>query len=328
MKEEGVMKRRKRTGIISMLFLGIALILSGCGGGGGGGGGISDYTIGGTVSGLSGTVVLQNNGGDDLTITADGAFTFSTALTDGAGYNVQVSQQPKTQTCTASSNSGTISGANVTDVVVTCASITISGTVVYSPDSNSDTPLPGITVEARNPSDDSVITTAATDANGAYSLSVPVTRDFYLHATGKTIGSTTYVSENLQIENEAADKTVNFWVIDTGTLNPVAGSLGIDTTNDAIFAMDVEDSSNGIAGVTVAAVPAVTNIWYNQDGNGTFSLTPPTTVNNGPSVVGNVSNPGSNGTYMFTMTGSTSIIIDNPVTLRLIPGEISEPIEP
>ncbi|GMT47216.1 MAG: hypothetical protein IEMM0007_0782 [bacterium] len=39
------MKRQKRTGIISMLFLGIALILTGCGGGGGGGGGTAPTTI-------------------------------------------------------------------------------------------------------------------------------------------------------------------------------------------------------------------------------------------------------------------------------------------
>lgn len=33
------------------------------------------YTVGGNISGLSGTVVLQNNDGDDLTITSNGDFT-------------------------------------------------------------------------------------------------------------------------------------------------------------------------------------------------------------------------------------------------------------
>ena len=36
------------------------------------------YSVGGTVSGLSGTVVLQDNGGDDLSLSANGAFTFAT----------------------------------------------------------------------------------------------------------------------------------------------------------------------------------------------------------------------------------------------------------
>ncbi len=125
------MKRRKRTGIVSMLFFGIALILTGCGGSSGGGDGISDYSIGGTVSGLSGTVVLQNNGGDNLSITADGAFTFSTALADGSGYNITVKIQPDGQTCRVSNGTGIISGEDVTDVTVTCSvdTYTVGGTV-------------------------------------------------------------------------------------------------------------------------------------------------------------------------------------------------------
>ncbi len=50
--------------------------LRGCGGEGGGtvgsAGNSSTYSIGGTVSGLSGSLVLQDNGGDDLTLSADG----------------------------------------------------------------------------------------------------------------------------------------------------------------------------------------------------------------------------------------------------------------
>lgn len=82
------------------------------------------YTVGGTVSGLSGTVVLQNNGGNDLSLTADGSFTFTTALDDAATYAVTVLTQPTGQTCTVSSGSGTISSANVTGVTVACATTT------------------------------------------------------------------------------------------------------------------------------------------------------------------------------------------------------------
>ena len=41
------------------------------------GGNMTTYSVGGTVSGLSGTVVLQDNGGDDLSVSASGAFTFA-----------------------------------------------------------------------------------------------------------------------------------------------------------------------------------------------------------------------------------------------------------
>ena len=53
-------------------------------------GGGASYTIGGTVSGLSGTVVLQDNGGDNLSVTANGSFTFPTQLASGAAYAVTV----------------------------------------------------------------------------------------------------------------------------------------------------------------------------------------------------------------------------------------------
>ena len=72
------------------------------------------------MSGLSGTVVLQDNGGDDLSVTANGSFTFATALASGAAYSVTVKTNPSGQTCTVSNGSGTVGSANVTNVAVTC----------------------------------------------------------------------------------------------------------------------------------------------------------------------------------------------------------------
>jgi alpha-tubulin suppressor-like RCC1 family protein len=79
-------------------------------------------TIGGTVSGLNGTgLVLQNNGGNDLAITANGAFTFTAPVAVGANYNVTVLTQPTGgQTCTVTNGSGTNVTTNVTTVAVTC----------------------------------------------------------------------------------------------------------------------------------------------------------------------------------------------------------------
>lgn len=117
--------------IYCALFLASAF-LTACGGGGGGAAApATTYTIGGSISGLAGTVVLQNNGGDNLSIsTGASTFTFSTALASG-NYVVTVLTQPAGQNCTASSNTGTVSSANVNSVVVTCAvnSYSIGGTI-------------------------------------------------------------------------------------------------------------------------------------------------------------------------------------------------------
>lgn len=85
------------------------------------------FTIGGTVTGLpiGEAVTLRNNGGDDLTVMADGPFTFATGTT---GYAVTVFIQPMTVRCAVTNGSGTAT-ANVTNVAVVCAP---SGALDYS----------------------------------------------------------------------------------------------------------------------------------------------------------------------------------------------------
>ena len=66
---------------------------------------IGTIPVGGSVSGLAGTgMVLQNNGGDNYTVTANGAFHFPTLSAAGQTYNATIFTQPTTppQTCTIS----------------------------------------------------------------------------------------------------------------------------------------------------------------------------------------------------------------------------------
>ncbi len=78
------------------------------------------YTVGGAVSGLSGVVVLQNNGGDDLSISSNGPFAFSTQLASGSTYNVTILTHPASQLCAITKGSGTIANANITDISAEC----------------------------------------------------------------------------------------------------------------------------------------------------------------------------------------------------------------
>ena len=120
--------------VFVMLAMPLSIVV-GCGGSSTGGGTTppppTTYTIGGTVSGLTGTgLVLQDNGGNNLSVSASGSFTFSTAVNSGATYSVTVSTQPTGQSCSVTSGSGTAS-ANVTNVQVACSNITytVGGTV-------------------------------------------------------------------------------------------------------------------------------------------------------------------------------------------------------
>ena len=94
------------------------------------------YSVGGSVSGLAGSVVLQDNGGDNLSVSANGSFAFPTKLAGGSAYAVTVLTQPAGQTCVVSGGSGSVGSANVTGVAVTCATSGGSGTLTASDNFN------------------------------------------------------------------------------------------------------------------------------------------------------------------------------------------------
>ena len=137
----GMARLRAAVGVSVMSVA--ALALAACGGGGGSSAPASQssspppptqYSIGGSVSGLTGTgLVLEDNGGDNLPVSQNGTFSFTTKVNSGAAYAVTVMTQPSGETCTVASGSGTAS-ADVTTVAVTCAAstastVTIGGTV-------------------------------------------------------------------------------------------------------------------------------------------------------------------------------------------------------
>jgi len=101
----------------SALCMMTAHVLTGCGG-------PIDATIGGSVNGLSGgtSVGLLDNGGDALTVSANGTFTFATSVQAPNPYSVTVATQPTGETCSVTNGSGNVSqnAGDVTNVTVTC----------------------------------------------------------------------------------------------------------------------------------------------------------------------------------------------------------------
>src|SRR6185369_2513073 len=88
------------------------------------------YAIGGTASGLSGTVVLQEStSGDSIAVTSNSSFTFPKKAPQGGSYAVSVYKQPAGQTCTVGSGSGNATN-DVTNIAVSCSNdaLTVSGT--------------------------------------------------------------------------------------------------------------------------------------------------------------------------------------------------------
>jgi hypothetical protein len=84
------------------------------------------YQVGGIVAGLVGSgLVLQNEGGDSLAVSANGVFTFATSIASGAPYAVTVSSPPSQpdQACTVGSGTGIVGASNVSSVQVTCSTL-------------------------------------------------------------------------------------------------------------------------------------------------------------------------------------------------------------
>src|SRR5215472_2664704 len=110
------LQRSRSWGLVLALCL-----ASGCGGGSGGGNTGSPpqspspspspsplpplpetHAVGGTVTGLNGTLVLTNNGGDNLSVLANGSFRFATPVASGNAYQAGIQSQPANQRCTVS----------------------------------------------------------------------------------------------------------------------------------------------------------------------------------------------------------------------------------
>jgi 6-phosphogluconolactonase (cycloisomerase 2 family) len=100
---------------------------AGGGGSTGGGGTVANtYTISVSVSGLDASgLVLQDNGGDALSVAADGVSTFATPLASGAAYSVSVATQPgaPSQFCSVTNGSGTVGTSSVANIAVTCKDV-------------------------------------------------------------------------------------------------------------------------------------------------------------------------------------------------------------
>lgn len=84
------------------------------------GGSDTGYTVGGTVNGSVGPVVLQLNGGYDVTLSNPGSFAFPVGLRDGASYDVKVSAAA--QNCVVANGAGSVGAANVS-ITITCGAV-------------------------------------------------------------------------------------------------------------------------------------------------------------------------------------------------------------
>ena len=244
-----------------LALLPLALMLS-CGGGGSGGNTAAAYSVGGTVSALSGTLVLENSGGD-LTVIQNGQFTFATKLANSTDYSVTVKTQPSGQTCTIQNGSGKVNGANVTNVSVTCngqmggaiqgnnlalanAVTTIAGragTAGHADGTGTAATFnnpEGITTDGANLyiadfdnstirkmviSTGAVTTIAGTAGTLGHADGTGTAATFYLPRGITTDGTNLYIADT-------GNNTIRKLVVSTGVVTTIAGKVGVQGSTD------------------------------------------------------------------------------------------------
>ena len=230
-------KKRKLGALSSMLAktvgaVSLVAILASCGTSPG-----YSYTIGGTVNGMVGSnIVLQNNSGDDRSLSANGAFSFPTPLSDAAAYAVTIKTQPTnpSQVCYVSNDSGTINGAPVGDVYVNCVtdptSITVDPLGQFAYAANEF--LNQVWVYTIN-SDGTLSPLGTPVVTGNNPVSVKVANGFaYVVNAG---------SNNISVYSINSDGTLSpLQIVGTGN-NPV--SLAFDSSRDYAYVTNMSDNT-------------------------------------------------------------------------------------
>jgi beta-lactam-binding protein with PASTA domain len=90
------------------------------------------YTVSGTISGLTvAGLIIQDNGGDDLLLAAGATtFSFATSLASSSTYQVTIKTLVAGEVCSVTNGSGSITNANIVNVVITCTPYySLGGTV-------------------------------------------------------------------------------------------------------------------------------------------------------------------------------------------------------
>ncbi|HEY6722103.1 MAG TPA: S8 family serine peptidase, partial [Burkholderiales bacterium] len=253
--------------------------------------------IGGTVSGLSGQgLVLQDNGGDNLPIGANGPFTFATPIATGLTYNVTVLSNTPSQTCTVSGGTGTVGTANVTSVNVGCTvgfSIAASG------------PLATQEWHLKNTGQN-----AFADIGGVTGMDINVEPVFTSGGSGFGV-ITAVVDTGMEIAHEDLAANVvpgGSWNFNTSTTDP---TNTVDTTGDHGTSVSglIAMARNTVGGIGVAPGASLKGFNFLSSTQSEAFLI--------DSLGGSTASPKSDDVFVFNQSFGISTVNDVPIDTTL-----------
>ena len=252
------------------------------------------YTISGTVVGmLSGqSVTLQNNSGDNLTVSSNTSFSFTTKVASGATYLVTVLTQPTGQTCTPNLNSGVVSD-NVSDVSIICSFTvyTVSGNV---------SGLSGTLVLQNNYGSDQTLT-----SDGSFSFRVASSAKYNVRVKTQPNGKCTVSNGSGTVSADVDNVSVGCWVFvdGGGSSTGVNQNTTYRADNVSLHAFD-NNSKLYVSWSEISQYGSISQIRVKSYDNSTWS-TIDGDSNNGINLRGsrNATHPSlaDNGTHLFAI---------------------------
>jgi len=223
-------------------------------------------TIGGKVYGLNGSITLQNNAANDLSVSSSGDFVFADNFSMGSSYLVTISSQPSSgQTCTPNNNSG-MATDNITSIEIICSQTlrSISGSI-------SD--LTGTLVLQNNYGGDQTFT-----SNDNFTFYVADNSSYNVTVKSQPAGKCNVSNGTGTASDNVSNVSVNCWnLVDGGnTLDGInynnlknADNVTLYSFQSKLYAGWTESSSYGsVTQVRVKRFDISSSVWETADYNG------------------------------------------------------------
>jgi len=223
-------------------------------------------TIGGKVYGLNGSITLQNNAANDLSVSSSGDFVFADNFSMGSSYLVTISSQPSSgQTCTPNNNSG-LATDNITSIEIICSQTlrSISGSI-------SD--LTGTLVLQNNYGGDQTFT-----SNDNFTFYVADNSSYNVTVKSQPAGKCNVSNGTGTASDNVSNVSVNCWnLVDGGnTLDGInynnlknADNVTLYSFQSKLYAGWTESSSYGsVTQVRVKRFDISSSVWETADYNG------------------------------------------------------------
>lgn len=241
--------------LLRTLMLAIIAVLAACGGGGTPSPTATTFTLSGSLSGLRAglQVSIANGSGAPVVFNTNGSQTIASNLPGTATYSLAVSTQPAGQICSISNGSGSIAGASVSNVAVSCSDslnlLAGGGSSNSSPD--------GTGALATFQSPQQIV------ADAAGNLFVT---DFFNHIVRK-------ITPAGVVTTIAGSPTIAGTTDGTGTLARLTNPIGltIDTTGNLYVSSGDNVVRKIDTNLVVSSIAGSTNTVFFRDGTGTFA---------------------------------------------------------